>query len=101
MIRTYNVCMDSMKFEWDALKAKANIEKHGVSFEEARTVFFDEHAKLIGDPDHSENEDRFVLLGLSSGLRVLIVCHCYRSEGNVIRIISARKASTNEKKAYN
>lgn len=92
--------MDSIKFEWDTLKAAANINKHGVSFEEARTVFFDEHAKLIGDPDHSENEDRFILLGLSSGLRVLTVCHCYRSGGNVIRIISARKATTNETKAY-
>ncbi|CEN56649.1 BrnT family toxin [Candidatus Methylopumilus turicensis] len=92
--------MDSIKFEWDTLKAAANINKHGVSFEEARTVFFDEHAKLIGDPDHSANEDRLILLGLSSGLRVLIVCHCYRSKGNVIRIISARKATTNETKAY-
>lgn len=92
--------MDSIKFEWDALKAAANINKHGVSFEEARTVFFDDNAKLINDPDHSGDEDRFVLLGLSHGLRVLIVCHCYRSEGNVIRIISARRATTNETKAY-
>ena len=92
--------MDSVKIERHTFKSAANINKHGVSFDEARTVFFDEHAKLIGDPDHSENEDRFILLGLSSGLRVLIVCHCYRSEGNVIRIISARKATTNETKAY-
>ena len=92
--------MDSIKFEWDELKASSNVNKHGVSFDEARTVFFDDNAKLIGDPDHYENEDRFILLGLSSGLRVLIVCHCYRSEGNVIRIISARKATTNETKAY-
>lgn len=92
--------MDSIKFEWDELKASSNVNKHGVSFEEARTVFYDERAKLIGDPDHSENEDRFILLGLSSSLRVIIVCHCYRSEGNVIRIISARKATTNETKAY-
>jgi uncharacterized DUF497 family protein len=92
--------MDSIKFEWDSIKANANINKHGVSFEEARTVFYDERAKLIGDPDHSENEDRFILLGLSSGLRMLIVCHCYRSEGNSIRIISARKATGNETKAY-
>jgi len=92
--------MDSIKFEWDEVKASSNVNKHGVSFEEARTVFYDERAKLIGDPDHSENEDRFILLGLSSSLRVIIVCHCYRSEGNVIRIISARKATTNEKKAY-
>ena len=92
--------MDSIKFEWDELKASSNVNKHGVSFEEARTVFYDERAKLIGDPDHSENEDRFILLGLSSSLRVIIVCQCYRSEGNVIRIISARKATTNETKAY-
>jgi len=92
--------MDSIKFEWDEVKASSNVNKHGVSFEEARTVFYDERAKLIGDPDHSENEDRFILLGLSSSLRAIIVCHCYRSEGNVIRIISARKATTNEKKAY-
>ena len=92
--------MDSIKFEWDELKASSNVNKHGVSFEEARTVFYDERAKLIGDPDHSENEDRFILLGLSSSLRAIIVCHCYRSEGNVIRIISARKATTNETKAY-
>ena len=92
--------MDSIKFEWDALKASSNVNKHGVSFTEARTVFYDERAKLIGDPDHSENEDRFILLGLSSSLRVIIVCHCYRSAGNVIRIISARKATTNETKAY-
>jgi uncharacterized DUF497 family protein len=92
--------MDSIKFEWDEVKASSNVNKHGVSFEEARTVFYDERAKLIGDPDHSENEDRFILLGLSSSLRAIIVCHCYRSEGNVIRIISARKATTNETKAY-
>ena len=92
--------MNSIKFEWNEVKASSNVNKHGVSFEEARTVFYDERAKLIGDPDHSENEDRFILLGLSSSLRVIIVCHCYRSEGNVIRIISARKATTNETKAY-
>lgn len=92
--------MKSIKFEWEASKATSNIKKHGVSFEEARTVFYDEDARLINDPDHSENEERFILLGISSLLRVLIVCHCYRSEGNVIRIISARKATNNETKAY-
>lgn len=92
--------MSALHFEWDDRKAAANAKKHGVSFEEARTVFVDEHAKLIDDPDHSEDEERFVLLGLSSTLRLLLVCHCYRSEGNVIRIISARKASANEAKAY-
>jgi uncharacterized protein len=75
-------------------------EEHGVSFEEARTVFFDERARLIDDPDHSDDEERFILLGLSSMLRLLLVCHCYRSEGNIIRIISARKATARESKSY-
>ena len=92
--------MNSIKFEWDASKAASNIQKHGVTFEEARTVFFDERARLINDPDHSETEDRFILLGFSSLLRVIVVCNCYRAEGNVIRIISARKATTTETKAY-
>ena len=92
--------MNSIKFEWDASKAASNIQKHGVTFEEARTVFFDERARLINDPDHSETEDRFILLGFSSLLCVIVVCHCYRAEGNVIRIISARKATTTETKAY-
>ena len=92
--------MNSIKFEWEASKAASNVQKHGITFEEARTVFFDERARFINDPDHSESEDRFILLGFSSSLRVIVVCHCYRSEGNVIRIISARKATTTEKKAY-
>ena len=90
----------TIQFEWDPKKAASNEKKHGVSFEEARTVFFDENAKLIDDPDHSEDEERFVLLGLSSSLRVILVCHCYREEGGVIRIISARKASSHESKQY-
>ncbi len=89
-----------MSFEWDERKAQANAKKHGVGFDEAKSVFVDEQAKLIGDPDHSEDEDRFVLLRLSSVLRLLLVCHCYRAEGNVIRIISARKASAHESKSY-
>lgn len=92
--------MSTLHFEWDKRKAATNLKKHGVSFEEARSVFFDERAKLIDDPDHSENEDHFVLLGLSSRLRVLVVCHCYRSEDDVIRIISARKATAKEAKSY-
>jgi uncharacterized DUF497 family protein len=92
--------MSNIQFEWNARKASANKKKHGISFEEARTVFFDENAKLINDPDHSEDEDRFVLLGVSSSLKVMLVCHCYREEGNVVRIISARKASTLESKQY-
>jgi hypothetical protein len=92
--------MSTLSFEWDERKAEANAKKHGVSFDEAKSVFVDERAKLIDDPDHSKDEDRFVLLGLSSVLRLLLVCHCYRAEGNVIRIISARKASAHEFKSY-
>jgi hypothetical protein len=92
--------MSTLRFEWDDRKASANEKKHGVSFEEARTVFFDERARLIDDPDHSTDEERFILLGLSSNLRLLVVCHCYRGEGNVIRIISARKATVHESKSY-
>ena len=92
--------MSTLRFEWDDRKAAANDKKHGVSFEEARTVFFDERARLIDDPGHSEDEERFILLGLSSTLRLLVVCHCYRSEGNIIRIISARKATARESKSY-
>jgi len=92
--------MSELKFEWDAHKASANLKKHGVSFDEAKAVFYDERAKLIDDPEHSEDEERFILLGLSSSLRVLVVCHCYRSSGNIIRIISARKATTSETKFY-
>jgi uncharacterized DUF497 family protein len=87
-------------FRLGSQKSGCQSKKHGVSFDEARTVFFDERAKLIDDPDHSESEDRFVLLGLSGTLRVILVCHCYREEGNVIRIISARKASPHEAKQY-
>ena len=89
-----------LEFDWDSSKAAANLRRHGVSFEEAKSVFFDEHARLIDDPDHSEEERRFILLGLSSTLRLLTVCHCYRSEGEIIRIISARKAMRAEAKFY-
>ena len=92
--------MRPIRFEWDERKASTNARKHGVTFEEARSVFVDERAKLIGDPDHSEDEDRFVLLGLSSSLRLLLVCHCCREEGNTIRIISARKATNRECEFY-
>jgi len=92
--------MSTLRFEWDGRKATANLKKHGVSFEEARSVFFDERARLIGDPDHSEDEERFILLGLSSSVRLLLVCHCHRREGNVVRIISARKATAHESKFY-
>lgn len=92
--------MDDIKFEWDPNKAKANIEKHGVSFSEAATVFSDEQAILFDDPDHSEDEERSIILGFSSLARMLLVCHCLRGEGNVIRIISARKATKAEEKQY-
>ena len=92
--------MSTLRFEWDERKASANERKHGVSFDEARSVFFDERARLIDDPEHSEDEDRLILMGLSNSLRLLLVCHCYRSEANVIRIISARKATPSESKSY-
>ena len=96
----YNVHMITPRFEWEPRKANANLKKHGITFEEAKSVFYDDHAKLLDDPDHSDEEKIFVLLGLSHTLRVLLVCHCYRSEGNIIRIISARKATTKESKDY-
>lgn len=96
----YSVQMTSLRFEWEPRKASANLKKHGISFEEAKSVFYDESARLISDPDHSEDEDRFILLGVSHFLRIILVCHCYRSGGNVIRIISARKATPKESKAY-
>lgn len=92
--------MSELRFEWDPAKSSANRRKHGITFEEARTVFFDERARLIDDPDHSGAEDRFILLGVSVTLRVLIVCHCYQSGGNVIRIISARMATKSEARFY-
>lgn len=89
-----------VRFEWDPFKAVANWQKHEVSFEEAATAFFDENGRLMPDPDHSTDEDRFVLLGLSSNFRVLVVCHCYRAASNVIRIISARRADKPERDQY-
>jgi uncharacterized DUF497 family protein len=89
-----------IRFEWDPPKNLSNIKKHQVSFEEASTVFLDENGLLIADPDHSDEEDRFILLGLSSTLRLLIVCHCYREKGGVIRIISAQKADRQERQDY-
>ena len=87
-----------MRFEWDAEKASTNIKKHGVSFEEASSVFFDDNALLRDDPDHSEEEDRFIILGLSEAANILVVCHCYRMNDEIIRIISARKATSQETK---
>ena len=92
--------MSGLQFEWDARKAAANRRKHGVSFDEARTVFLDESALLRPDEDHSDDEDRFVLLGLSGQMRTLVVCHCYRQAADVIRLISARKANLAERQQY-
>ena len=89
-----------MKFAWDNRKAESNQLKHGVSFEEAQSVFEDCDALRIYDPDHSEDEDRFLLLGLSSLLNMLVVCDCYRENDDLIRIISARKATKKETSAY-
>ena len=89
-----------MRFTWDEAKADGNLRKHGVSFEEAATVFADENGRLRHDPDHSQAEDRFLLLGLSATLRLLIVCHVYRENDEVVRIISARKATPNERRQY-
>jgi uncharacterized protein len=93
--------MAELRFEWDARKEAQNRRKHGVSFAEAETVFSDDHALLVDDPDHSDREDRFALLGLSARLRTLVVVHCYREEEAVIRIISARKATRKERDIYN
>ena len=93
--------MEGLIFEWDENKNILNRKKHRISFEEAETVFFDENALLIPDPDHSAEEERFILLGFSQRANMLVVCHCYRRQESVIRIISARKATLNEEKAYN
>ena len=92
--------MNGLKFDWDPHKASTNQKKHGISFEEARTVFFDDYARLIGDPTHSENEDRFLLLGFSVRLRPLVVVHTYREDEQIIRIISARGATRSEQRQY-
>ena len=92
--------MAGISFEWDEKKNLSNKKKHGVSFEEAQTVFIDESALLIHDPDHSDEEDQFILVGLSSQFRILVVCHCYRKSDGIIRIISARRATHHEQKEY-
>jgi uncharacterized DUF497 family protein len=89
-----------IEFEWSQPKARANLRKHGVSFEEAKSVFYDEYARQFFDDEHSEDEERFILLGKSNRTRILIVCHCERESGNIIRIISARKATAKERKFY-
>ena len=92
--------MSGLRFEWDERKAAANRRRHRVSFEEAKSVFLDDEALLIPDPDHSDSEERFVIVGISAMLRILVVCHCYRESDDVIRIISARKANRSERNQY-
>lgn len=92
--------MKEIRFRWDARKDKQNVKKHKVSFEEASTAFYDEKAIDFFDPDHSKKEDRFLMLGVSWRLRVLVVCYCLRKKGSEIRIISARKATKKEQKVY-
>lgn len=92
--------MSDIRFEWDERKNRENKRKYRVSFEQAQTVFLDENAIRYFDPDHSEDENRFLILGMSFTLRVLVVCHCYRADDCVIRIISARKANKREQSVY-
>ncbi len=96
----YLVIMDAIKFDWDKKKAALNLKKHGISFKEAKSVFRDQNARLIHDPEHSDVEERFILLGLSLKMRILVVVHCYRENAELIRIVSARRASNNERKQY-
>lgn len=92
--------MQGLTFEWDDRKERANIKKHGLSFEEARTAFYDENAIVFFDPEHLEDEDRFILLGLSFKPRVVVVCHCFRESESIIRLVSARKADKSEEQEY-
>jgi uncharacterized protein len=89
-----------LRFEWDPAKSRANARRHGVTFEEASTAFLDENGIVIDDPVHSAEEERFVLLGLTSSLKLLVICHCYRHEAGFIRLISARKAGKRERTDY-
>ena len=89
-----------IRFEWDSAKAAANVRKHAVSFEEAQSVFYDEFAIQFFDEEHSAGEERFLLLGMSTTARLLLVCHCEREAGDIIRIISARKATPRESAFY-
>ena len=92
--------MPRIVFDWNENKNRINHKKHRILFEEAKSVFYDKNARLIHDPDHSTEEERYILLGLSEKFRLLTVCHCYRENERVIRIISARKADKKEKREY-
>ena len=100
IIRRYIILMDTLRFEWDNNKNEINKKKHKLSFEEAKEVFYDELAVLFDDPDHSVGEERFLIIGMIRSSKVCIVSHCYRERDNVIRIISAREATKNERKIY-
>jgi uncharacterized protein len=92
--------MEEITFEWDSNKAQTNERKHGISFEEAETAFYDRNARVLDDPDHSQDEDRYILLGLSESFGLIMVCHVYRENDTCIRIISARRATKTEKQQY-
>ncbi len=92
--------MNNIRFEWDQNKNRENIKKHKISFKEAQTIFYDENARFISDPEHSDYEERFIILGISYGLRILVVVHTYKENDEVVRIISARKATKSEIKYY-
>ena len=92
--------MNEIKFEWDENKNTINKRKHGISFEEAQTVFRDEEALVIDDPDHSQEEERFIILGFREKANLLVVCHCYRASDSIILLISARKATRTEQGYY-
>ena len=96
----YNIIMDMIRFEWDENKNKINKKKHGLTFEAAKEVFSDEDAILFDDPDHSEEEEIFLIIGRMKSSKICIVSHCYRNSGNTIRLISARKATKQEMKIY-
>lgn len=93
--------MDNINFEWDENKNQINQQKHKISFDEAKSVFYDSDALIIDDPEHSQEEDRFIILGFSRNTNLLVVCHCYKASDTKIRIISARKATASEAKQYN
>ena len=96
----YNVVMSELRFEWDEFKAESNEQKHGITFNEAQTAFYDENARLLYDSEHSVDEERYILLGMSNSLRLLVVSHLYQEEIELIRIISARKAIKRERQQY-
>ena len=101
LLYNYNIIIYDIKFQWDDNKNKINQKKHKISFEEAQSVFFDEEALIIDDPEHSLEDERFIILGLSKKANLLVVCHCYRKSDTIIRIISARKATVRETISYN